>query len=122
MEYRNLMGEAARVFNERNQKYGDMQVGMNTAAQIASLITGYHLTPHDVALVLHAVKLSRLNNDRVNPDNYMDGINYLAFAGELVGPPEQYEQAPPEKSLEESIAIMTAVLEEIKTDAPQQDS
>ena len=84
MEYSNIMTDAIRVFNDRNPKYGDMRVGMEKVASIASIITGMHLTPHDVALVLHAVKLSRLGNDRSNPDHYVDGVNYLAFAGELI--------------------------------------
>jgi hypothetical protein len=84
MEYRDFMTDAARIFNERNPKYGDMRVGMERVAQIASLMTSIHLTAHDVALVLHAVKLARLGGDRSNPDHYVDGINYLAFAGELI--------------------------------------
>jgi hypothetical protein len=87
MEYREIMHEAARVFNERNPKYGDMRVGMERVAHIATLITGIQLTAHDVALVLHAVKLSRLGADRRNPDHYVDGVNYLAFAGELIEGP-----------------------------------
>jgi hypothetical protein len=84
MEYRDFMMDATRIFNERNPRYGDMRVGMGRVAQIASILTNIELTPHDIALVLHAVKLSRLGNDRQNPDHYVDGINYLAFAGELI--------------------------------------
>jgi len=78
------MSDAVRIFNERNPQYGDMRIGMEKVASIASLLVGVHLTGHDVALVLHAVKLSRIGNDRGNPDHYVDGINYLAFAGELI--------------------------------------
>jgi len=84
MNYYDIMRNAAEIFNERNPKYGDMRVGMNNVAQIASIITGIELTAHDVALVLHAVKLSRLGADRKNPDHYIDGVNYMAFAGELI--------------------------------------
>jgi len=84
MEYGKFMNEAVRTFNDRNPKYGDMRIGMENVATLATIMTGIHLTAHDVALVLHAVKLSRLNNDRANPDHYVDGINYFAFAGELV--------------------------------------
>jgi hypothetical protein len=87
MEYSNIMTDAVNIFNDRNPKYGDMKIGMEKVATIATIITGIHLTPHDVALVLHAVKLSRLNNDRANPDHYVDGVNYLAFAGELITEP-----------------------------------
>ena len=122
MEYRNLMTEAARIFNDRNDRYGDMKIGLDRASQIASLITGYHLTAHDIALVLHAVKLSRLGNDRLNRDNYLDGINYLAFAGELVSSENPYDgRMPQATSLEDSIAEMAAKLAPINPDKPQQD-
>jgi len=87
MEYRDIMHDAARVFNDRNPKYGDMRIGMERVAQISTIITGIQLTAHDIALVLHAVKLARLGGDRRNPDHYIDGVNYLAFAGELIEEP-----------------------------------
>jgi hypothetical protein len=107
MDYCQIMHEAAKTFNDRNPKYGDMRAGMDRVADIATLITGIHLTSHDVALVLHAVKLSRLNNDRSNPDHYIDGVNYLAFAGELIQPVEvaQVSTSPVNiQSLEDGIA------------------
>jgi hypothetical protein len=84
MEYRELMSDAIKIFNERNVLYGDMKICLNRTAEISTLITGIHLTAHDVALVLHALKLARLGNDRSNKENYVDGINYYAFAGELI--------------------------------------
>lgn len=91
MDYYNIMKNAAEVFNNRNPKYGDMRVGMENVAQIATIITGIQLSAHDVALVLHAVKLSRLNSDRKNPDHYIDGVNYMAFAGELITEDDPYK-------------------------------
>jgi hypothetical protein len=78
------MSDSIKIFNERNALYGDMKICLNRAAEISTLITGIHLTAHDVALVLHALKLARLGNDRANKENYVDGINYYAFAGELI--------------------------------------
>jgi hypothetical protein len=124
MEYRDFMTDAARIFNDRNPKYGDMRIGMERVAQISTLLTGLHLTAHDVALVLHAVKLSRLGGDRNNPDHYVDGINYLAFAGELITEEQKdpYNvKMPMAASLEDGIAEMAAKLAPIKPDTPQQD-
>jgi hypothetical protein len=90
MDYYGIMKNAAEVFNDRNPKYGDMRVGMENVAQIATIITGIQLSAHDVALVLHAVKLSRLGSDRKNPDHYIDGVNYMAFAGELITEDDPY--------------------------------
>jgi len=90
MNYYDIMRNAAEIFNDRNPKYGDMRVGMENVAQISTIITGIQLSAHDVALVLHAVKLSRLVSDRKNPDHYIDGVNYMAFAGELITEEDPY--------------------------------
>jgi len=103
MNYYDIMRNAAEIFNERNPKYGDMRVGMNNVAQIASIITGIELTAHDVALVLHAVKLSRLGGDRKNPDHYIDGVNYMAFAGELIT--EEKDQYDLEKAVQMAVTV-----------------
>ena len=108
------MTDAVTVFNDRNPRYGDMRISMDNVAKIATLITGMELTAHDVALVLHAVKLSRLSNDRANPDHYVDGINYLAFAGELITDqqPDQYNHTDEiMKGLQGDIEEITAHLD-----------
>jgi len=111
MEYRDFMTDAARIFNDRNPKYGDMRVGMERVAQISTLLTGMQLTAHDVALVLHAVKLSRLGGDRSNPDHYVDGINYLAFAGELITEDDPYHiKKAMDQSLDDDAIEMAAKL------------
>jgi len=84
MDYRELMTESAQIFNDRHAKYGDMRLIMHRIAEISTLITGLHLTPHDIALILHSVKLARMSSNRKEKDNYVDGINYFAFAGDLV--------------------------------------
>jgi len=84
MNYSELMTEAAQIFNDRHATYGDMQTVMERVSQIASMISGIHLTPHDIALVLLSVKLARMGSNRANKENYVDGINYFAFAGALV--------------------------------------
>ena len=83
MQYADIMTEAARLFNERGHQYGDMRSVLERTASIATLITGLNINAHQVALVLHSAKLARLDQDRMNPENYTDGVNYFAYAGEL---------------------------------------
>ena len=113
MDYRELMSDAAKIFNDRNALYGDMKICLNRAAEISTLITGIHLTAHDVALILHALKLARLGNDRGNKENYVDGINYYAFAGELIS--SQHEHAALNeasmKSVDAELAELRAAVE-----------
>jgi len=81
MEYQNIMTKTIEVFHDRASQYGDMQTTLERQAQIATLILGKHITPYDIAMILHACKLGRLESDRSNLDSYVDGINYFAFAG-----------------------------------------
>lgn len=83
MFYADLMKESVRIYGERGKQYGHMQEVMEKTASIASLIIGKTITPGEIALVLHSVKLARLNRDPFNADTYMDGVNYFAIAGEL---------------------------------------
>ena len=84
MEYAEIMNDALVIVGQRNASYGNIKMCMDRAATIASTITGLHVTPHDMALILHALKLARLGEDRANKEHYVDGINYLAFAGTLL--------------------------------------
>jgi|APFre7841882654_1041346.scaffolds.fasta_scaffold05727_17 hypothetical protein len=120
MEYSNIMTDAVRVFNDRNPKYGDMRIGMENVATMATIMTGMHLTAHDVALVLHAVKLSRLGNDRTNPDHYVDGVNYLAFAGELITQDPYGTADAMAAALDDGAAEMAAKLSPVNQDTPGQ--
>ena len=84
MDYAEIMNEALVIAGERNDTYGNIRACMERAAIIASTICGVDITPHEVALILHAVKLARIGDDRENKDHYVDGVNYLAFAAVLL--------------------------------------
>jgi Domain of unknown function (DUF6378) len=83
MNYKEMMDVALATAQLRGGQYGDMVTTMDRISKIATLITGKIVTAYDVAMVLHAVKLGRLQEDRSNPDHYVDGMNYLTFAGQF---------------------------------------
>ena len=80
MEYENIMHSANEMFSDRGAQYGDMKATLTRQAKIATLILGKPVTPYEVAMILHAVKLGRLEGRRNKADTYIDGINYFAFA------------------------------------------
>ena len=41
------------------------------------------ISKYDVAMILHANKLARLQESRTKMDHYVDGINYMAFAAQF---------------------------------------
>lgn len=77
-----LLRAAADKIVERGQAYGDMNDTYSRAAVIANSILGTHLGVYDVLMVLHAAKLARMAGPTDQTDNYLDGVNYLAFANE----------------------------------------
>jgi hypothetical protein len=83
MEYREIMEKTIDIFHERANQYGDLHETLDRQARLATLILNKPITAYDIAMISHACKLGRLPSDRARLDSYVDGINYLAFAGML---------------------------------------
>lgn len=80
---RDLLSKCLSIIEERGRQYGDALPSFSRAALAASGMTGKNLSPRDIALVLHAVKMSRLAYDPDHEDSQVDGINYLLLAFSL---------------------------------------
>lgn len=83
MEYQDMMQKTIDIYHERAAQYGDMRDMLDRQAKLATLMLGKPITAYDVAMILHACKLGRIQVVKDSADSYMDGINYLAFAGSL---------------------------------------
>jgi len=80
--------EVSAIIGERGHDYGGVECGgleenFDRAARIANQIIGRALTPHDIAMVMVAVKLARMRTSPDKRDSYIDCAAYLAFAAEL---------------------------------------
>lgn len=82
MKYADIITKSASIFSDRDLEYGDVNATTERTCLIYSTITGEQMTPYQVHMLLHCLKLARIRSDRKKADNYFDGINYLAFAGE----------------------------------------
>lgn len=67
---------------------------------VASVILNKPISAYDVSMIMVALKLARMQEARTYDDNYVDAINYLAFAAQFA-------------SSEESIGV--AVEDDIKS-------
>ena len=83
MKHVDLIAEAIRLLKPRGDVYGTVRENHERIARIANEITGKALLAHDIAMVLVAVKLSRIAQSPDHVDSYIDAINYLSFAGEF---------------------------------------
>ena len=82
MNYADIINKSVSLFSDRGSQYGDVNENMERACLIYNTITGENLTPYQANMFLHSLKLARIRSDWKKGDNYFDGINYLAFAGE----------------------------------------
>lgn len=86
MDHTKILTDAVLILRDRDEQYGSMVNTMTRACQIFELITGSPLSPYHANVFMHSLKLSRIRTSPGKPDNYVDGINYLAFAGEFAVP------------------------------------
>lgn len=100
MNPKNLLTEASALIDDRGGDYGGLEDNFNNIAVIANTILGRDLSAFDVAIILVSVKLARIRMSPMKRDNYLDGVNYLAFAGEFAAPAELTPVRKPFRALE----------------------
>jgi hypothetical protein len=78
-----LLSHAFELINARGNDYDNansLEQNFRESAAVASVVIGKDLTPRDIALVMACVKLIRSKSAPDKIDNYVDGMNYMAFA------------------------------------------
>ena len=83
MQHRDVLATCVNTLADRAGSYGNEDDLFNTAAQIASLLTGVNLSKYDISVVMESVKLARRRFDPLNEDSYVDQINYCAFSAQF---------------------------------------
>jgi len=92
MNHTDILTQSVFVLRDRDAQYGSMQDTMIRACEIFEMITGKELSPYHANIFMHALKLARVRTSPGKLDNYIDGINYLAFAGEFAVPTGSAEE------------------------------
>lgn len=114
MNPKTFLDEAASLIDDRGNDYGGIEQNFETIASLANTVLNRDLSAFDVAMILHCVKLARLRTSPTKRDNYLDGVNYLAFAGEMAAPapvaPSNLKRwrGRPKESVEVSSAPLSA--------------
>ena len=83
-----LLSLAFELINARGGEYdnaGSLEQNFRETAAVASVIVGKDITPRDVAMIMACVKLIRSKSAPDKLDNYVDGMNYMAFAACFAG-------------------------------------
>jgi hypothetical protein len=71
------------INNDREKDYGHPKINHGRIADLWSVILERKIEPHEVALCMALVKISRLVQTPDHEDSYVDGAAYIAIAGEL---------------------------------------
>jgi len=88
MDHKEVLANAISTLEDRGQEYGNVSDTFERVCSIYNLMTGEAFTPWQANMFMMALKMARIRTNRSKSDNYVDGINYLAFAG-------QFAQAKP---------------------------
>jgi len=83
MDFGDILRTSAQIITQRKASYGPPTEGFERAAVIASTALDKSVSPYEVAMILHAVKLARISTSPKYLDNYVDAVSYLAFAGDF---------------------------------------
>ena len=83
MDHKEILSDAVNTLRDRGEQYGDENELFERACSIYNLITGDSMTPWQANMWMTSLKMARIKPNRGKADNYVDGINYLAFAGSL---------------------------------------
>jgi hypothetical protein len=83
MKRDDFLRNAQAVANARDIEYGSPNVSMLRIAKLWSEYLGYSIDPHEVAICMLLLKVSRISEQAEHKDSYYDLINYATIAGEL---------------------------------------
>jgi len=71
------------TIGSRGEEYGDASQSFSRASTIASTMLDKTITAYDVSIVLMAVKMARIAQNKTHIDSYVDLAAYTAFAAQF---------------------------------------
>jgi hypothetical protein len=112
MNYSDVLNTANMTISQRGKEYGDISTSFMRASVIASATLNKTITPYDVAMILHSVKLSRIANNPTIEDSWVDLAAYGAIAANLASTPRMPQVG------DTFLADVESKLNEARIDAP----
>lgn len=84
MRANDILDEAKDLIADRGKDYGLAALNHLRIAKLWSAYLERSIEPHEVAICMALVKISRLQESPHHADSYKDGVCYLALAGQIV--------------------------------------
>jgi hypothetical protein len=83
MDHKQILKSASEILSQRGKQYGEVSDHFSRISQVATTLLNKQITPYDVVMIFHCTKLTRMQETPGDLDHYIDGVNYLAFAGQF---------------------------------------
>jgi hypothetical protein len=90
-----VLALANRTYADRSQEYGAIRTSFTRIATISSTVLDKTITPHDIAIVMIALKQARITSNPQHLDSYVDLAVYAAIAAELATTPKMPQVGEP---------------------------
>lgn len=87
---------------KRDVDYGSPGANFLRTAKLWSAYTGHDISPHEVAVMMVLLKISRIRHDETKADNFIDGAGYMAIAAEVCGAKDEEQENKEQKKWQES--------------------
>ena len=78
-----LLTESTKLLYDRGLQYGDPTANHIRIAQLWSAYLGNRIEPHEVAICMALVKISRIAEQATHRDSYADALAYMAISGHI---------------------------------------
>jgi len=85
MNHKDVLSTAVVTLRDRGAQYGPEDQLFDRISRIATVMLDKVITPYDVAMIHLATKMARIASNTRYADNYVDGVNYMAFAAQFAG-------------------------------------
>ena len=85
MNHKDVLSSAVNTLRDRGARYGNEDMMFDKISRIATVMLDRVITPYEVSLIHVATKMARMSVNPRKEDNYVDGVNYLAFAAQFAG-------------------------------------
>ncbi len=85
MNHKDVLSSAVNTLRDRAGQYGQEDMVFDRISRIATVMLDRVVTPYDVAMIHVATKMARVASNPRHADNYVDGVNYMAFAAQFAG-------------------------------------
>lgn len=85
MNHKDVLSSAVNTLRDRGGQYGPEDLVFDRISRIATVMLDRVITPYEIAIIHVATKMARMTSDPKKADNYVDGVNYMAFAAQFAG-------------------------------------